>query len=404
MAKTVEELMDLSDEDFLKMNSNGELEGASAPSNAVEQVTETQGATEEVVDATTPADPVPGSGGSEQPNVPDEQEVSEEAAQASDGGDPVSGEQGKETPAGEENQSTAAVTAPAEEPVDYEKLYKAITAPFKANGREFKVNSPEEVVRLMQQGAGAGKKMAQLAPNLRILKTLENNGLLDEGKLSFLIDINKKNPEAIKKLLQDNGINPLDINTDEPAQYVPVNHTASNEEVLFHETLEQVSSNYSKGRETIHLVNKTWDSESIAEVWKDPQILKDIAEQRESGVYDLITSRVERMQVLGEIPYGTPFLRAYKFAGDQLVRERQPSQGTQTQSAQLDQAAPTQQPIQPRVLDQRAAAPKTKVSNNDRASALGAPPRSPSTKPRQSVENIFNLSDEEFMKTFHGRI
>src|SRR5690606_21653948 len=71
---------------------------------------------------------------------------------------------------------------------DYEKLYKEIMKPFKANGREIKLNSPEEVITLMQKGANYTKKMQALQPHLKIVRMLENNQLLDEGKLSQLID------------------------------------------------------------------------------------------------------------------------------------------------------------------------------------------------------------------------
>lgn len=94
---------------------------------------------------------------------------------------------------------------------DYKAAYEQITAPFKANGREMKVESPEEAVRLMQQGANYVKKMQALKPHLKMVRMLENNGLLDEGRLNFLIDVSRKDPGAIKKLLKDANIDPMDL-------------------------------------------------------------------------------------------------------------------------------------------------------------------------------------------------
>ena len=97
--------------------------------------------------------------------------------------------------------------------VDYEAFYKKVMAPFKANGKMITLRSPEEAIQLMQQGANFTKKMQAIAPHRKLLIMLENNGLLDESKINYLIDLDKKNPEAIKKLVKDAGIDPKDIDT-----------------------------------------------------------------------------------------------------------------------------------------------------------------------------------------------
>ena len=73
--------------------------------------------------------------------------------------------------------------------IDYEVEYKRLLAPFKANGREISVKSVDDAVTLMQMGANYNKKMAALKPSLKLMKLLENNGLLSEEKISYLIEI-----------------------------------------------------------------------------------------------------------------------------------------------------------------------------------------------------------------------
>ena len=72
---------------------------------------------------------------------------------------------------------------------DYESAYKKVSEPFKANGIDMQVKDPQDIVRLMQMGANYQKKMAQLKPNLKLIKMLEKNELLDEVKLHNLIDL-----------------------------------------------------------------------------------------------------------------------------------------------------------------------------------------------------------------------
>ena len=105
--------------------------------------------------------------------------------------------------------------------IDYKKEYERLTASFKANGKDISVANVDEAISLMQMGANYNKKMAALKPNLKLLKLLENNKLLDESKISYLIDLDKKNPEAITKLLKDSGIDPLDVDVNKESEYRP---------------------------------------------------------------------------------------------------------------------------------------------------------------------------------------
>src|SRR5690606_14448580 len=102
--------------------------------------------------------------------------------------------------------------------------------------------TPEEAIRVMQLGAGYGRKLQDMQAHMKTLRMLEKNNLLDESKLSFLIDLEQKNPEAIKKLNKDSGIDPLDLNMDDNANYRPTNHSVSDTEVAFNEALKDVAA------------------------------------------------------------------------------------------------------------------------------------------------------------------
>src|SRR5690606_38757650 len=135
-----------------------------------------------------------------EPNTPDDQQ------------EPVVDAQSEvpATPAEEPTTDKPAATEPVQ-PVDHKAIVDKLFAPFKANGKEMVVDNVDDAVALMQMGANYNKKMAALKPNLKLLKLLENNNLLSEEKIGFLIDLDKKNPAAIGKLLKDSGIDPLDV-------------------------------------------------------------------------------------------------------------------------------------------------------------------------------------------------
>ncbi|MDT1904204.1 hypothetical protein FPK34_26495, partial [Acinetobacter baumannii] len=77
---------------------------------------------------------------------------------------------------------------------------------------------PDDIVSLMQRGAGFAKKMATLKPSMRVLRTLENHGITEQD-LGFLIDLHKKNPDAINKLIKDSGVDVYSLDAEKATSY-----------------------------------------------------------------------------------------------------------------------------------------------------------------------------------------
>lgn len=268
-----------------------------------------------------------------------------------------------------------------------EDLYKQIMAPFKANGREFQPQSPDEVIRLMQQGANYSKKMEALRPNLRLMKMLENNDLLDESKLNFLIDLNARNPQAIQKLLHESKIDPLDIDTTETPKYTPNNHAVSEQQYAFTEALQDLESTEA-GQQTLSAVNNSWDRASKEEIFKDPSILGVIHQQREDGVYDRISNELERQKMFGNFK-DVPFIHAYKAVGDYLHQRGELYPQTAEPVVNAD-PVPTPRPM----VETRTATPKAKLANGDRVA--GTTPARTSPAPQKRFDPT-TMTDEEIM-------
>lgn len=274
------------------------------------------------------------------------------------------------------------VTEPTKEeptPVNFEAEYNRIMAPFKANGKEIKLQNPDDVIRLMQMGANYTKKMQALQPNMKLLKMLENQGLLDEGKLNYLIDIHKGNPAAIQQLVKQSGIDPLEIDTSKDPGYVPGNHSVSDKELQFNNVLNDVSSTQ-EGADIIVAIDKQWDDASKQALYNEPEILTHLLNQKQAGVYDQIAGEVERRRILGELA-NVPFIQAYHIVGQHM---------------QTNNLLKGQQPA-PTVVETRAAVPPVNpVVNSDKARAA-SPTKTAPTSVKQEL-NPLAMSDEEFMK------
>lgn len=220
----------------------------------------------------------------------------------------------------QENQES--LSTEAQQELNYKFIYEEIFKPFKANGREMTVDSIEDVRQLMQMGANYNKKMAALKPNLKLLKMLENNGLLDESKLSYLIDLDKKNPDAVKKLVKETGIDPLDIDINAETSYKPNTYNVNDKELELDAVLSEIRETDSFNT-TIDVIGNKWDEASKLVLLDNPNLIKIINNHVSNGVYQNITNEVERLRVLGKLD-GLSDIDAYKAVGDALYA-RKPS-------------------------------------------------------------------------------
>jgi len=313
-----------------------------------------------------------------------EQETAEDESDTGDSEDDVdTSESDEEKESDDENEGET----------NYEEVYKQIFAPFKAGGKEIKVETPEEVVQLMQKGVDYNKKMVGLKPHLKILKTLENEGLLEDDKIGFLIDLANKDQKAIGKLLKDSGVDPLDLDVDASSDYVPKKRTVSDAEMELDEVLDRIqeSEHYSK---TVELVSKQWDDTSKQVVAQSPQLLEVINDHMSSGVYDVITAELDRKRALGQLN-GLSDLEAYKQVGDSIQERGGFDHLFKEQQRQQDpkpakRLPPKQKQEDPKLNEKRRAASPTK----------GKPAKS-------KVAADFNplaMSDEEFEKQFSQKL
>ena len=269
--------------------------------------------------------------------------------------------------------------------VDYKAEYEKMFAPFKANGRDISVKSAEDAISLMQMGANYNKKMAALKPNLKLLKMLEKHELLDESKLSYLIDLDKKNPEAINKLVKDSGLDPMDFDAEKASEYKPKTYTVDEREMELDTVLGDLKDTPSYTR-TLEVVGNKWDASSRQVIADAPQLLKVINGHITSGVYDIISAQVDQDRTFGRLD-GLTDIEAYRKVGDAI----QARGGFDHLGIQGKQAPPKGTIVTP---------PKPKVDSVELRDKKRA---ASSTKPvaAKSEAKEFNplaMSDEEFSK------
>lgn len=272
-----------------------------------------------------------------------------------------------------------------QEEIDYKAAYEELMGPTKASGREITPKSIADAKRLIQMGFDYHDKMAGMKPARKALKTLENNELLDNEKLSLLIDAGKGNIEALTKLIKDHGIDPLDLKGEEASTYTPQNYSASDEEVDLDNVLDIIKSTPTYDTTVDHITNR-WDEQSQTAVAKDPQIITVINEHVSTGVYDTVMKEVQYQQSLGKLA-GVPTLHAYKQVGDAMAAEGVfDAPATSEKKAENTTQTKTVDPVKEKArLAKKKAATSTKTSVKKQAKL-----------PKNF--NPLDLPDEEFDK------
>lgn len=274
---------------------------------------------------------------------------------------------------------------------DHKATVEALLAPIRANGKDITINSVEDARRLMSMGAGFHKKMANIKPNMKIIRMLDNNGLLDEAKLSHLIDVSKKDPAAIAKLISEAELDPLDLDKEKSEEYEPGTYTVTDTEVDVKATLDDIRDTASF-ETTVDIINNKWDDASRKVLYENPESIKTINEHIELGLYSKVWDIVESERAVGRLT-NVSDIDAYKQVGLEMQKQGvfnvEPAAGEPT--AEEKQA--TQKAIADKAAADKAKAKKVADKKRSAASPTG---QAPKTDKLPEEFNILNMTDAEF--------
>lgn len=316
----------------------------------------------------------------------DAQGNADDEAGEGEGKDKPAETKSKEAPAKEDGKAKSDTEGGKDESeaVDWNKV---MTQPIQANGRQLKIETPEDAIALMQMGANYSKKMASIKPNLKLLKMLEANGLLGEDQISFLIDVHKKDPAAISKLVADAKIDPLDISVEKATEYKPGNHRVSEQEMQLDAVISDIkdSPHYN---DTLKLVSTDWDDASRQVVAAHPGVMKIIESHMANGAYALISEKIEQERMFGRLQ-GVSDIEAYKQVSD-AIEQRGGFNHLKGQKAPVNAPAKIVAPQKSSKAEEDAQREKKRAASNPRG-------KTPSKAISDDL-NIIGMSDEDFAK------
>lgn len=260
---------------------------------------------------------------------------------------------------------------------ELQEFYSTVTASFRANGKDIQISDPADIISLMQQGINYSQKMAKLKPSMGVLRTLEEHGLVDPDKISFLIDLHNKDPKAIAKLIKDSEIDVYEFDEDKANDYVPTNKVQ--EESPLQDVLNDLEG--APGfQDMLSTVTSDWDVAGRQAIVDKPGLLHILQEQKQAGLFDQVMAGIEHQRMLGKLK-GMDSLEAYIEVETQIRNANQP------------------EPIPDEPAAKKFTAPrptKKKVSNNSKKRKAASPQTG-----NNVAEEEFNplaVSDEELIE------
>lgn len=267
--------------------------------------------------------------------------------------------------------------------VNYKDAYSELMAPFKAARREVKLDNIDDARRLMQMGVDYSRKMELMKPHLRILRTLDKAGLTDPEQVNFLIDLHGKNPDAIKKLLKDSSIDPMDLDLEDSKTYKPNDHIVGDVELALSEAFDSISDS-PKYQDVLNTFDGM-DKVSKQQLQDNPSVIPIIAQHLEAGIYEKVWAKVETERMFGRLA-GLSDLDAYYATGEAMnkagVLGDQPAASTPPAESTTQASAQGTGSPAGRKAQKRAASPT----------------RGRATQPGKKIPNLATMTDEEIEK------
>ena len=187
----------------------------------------------------------------------------------------------------------------ATEEINYKEFYEKVAlAKFTANGREVEgFKNPDDLIRAQQMLHGYSDKMKVFKEYKPFIKTLEERGITaDPEKFKLAMSLLDGDPEAIKKVLKDKNIDPLELDLDD-IKYVPKVKLPSEAQLLIEETYEQ-AENLGVGSKFNRVISKDWDIPSLQEFVSNGAVRADLLQHLKDGTYDIVQNEIKRMELL----------------------------------------------------------------------------------------------------------
>lgn len=215
----------------------------------------------------------------------------------------------------EEEESEEVEEEPTEHEVDIFSVINEL--------EHFDSTNPEDVKLVLERGVEKIKE--SLSPEAEkksaLYSTLALNKFDDSHSVATMIDIMKGNKEAIGALLNSLNIDPMELFSISTRlnEYKPQTPIATKNDIILNEAATKLSMEDS-GKQVLSDL-QTWDSISREQIAKNASVLFSLRDQKYSGLYDRAKTRMQINRAKGKM-YASD-IEAYTSALNELQYEEE---------------------------------------------------------------------------------
>ncbi len=271
--------------------------------------------------------------------------------------------------------------------VDYEAEYKKLFAPIKSSGREIKMRNVDHVRNYVQMGDDYNKKMHEIKPYMKSLRTLKEHKILgddiSDDRLNFLIELDQKKPEAIKRLIAESGMDIYELqdedkfSPEQSKQYQPEDQMVSEGSIEIEDALKSISSSPAYDQ-TINVMTKEFDAESRDIIAENPGYIKSLNADIVNGSYEKIIEEVQYARDMKMISADLSDIEAYIATVTMLHEQSQHTKGKAKPPAG------------------KTTTRKAKGSNRKKKVGMSSSSTVPAKKNATGDQDYIGMSDEDF--------
>lgn len=269
-------------------------------------------------------------------------------------------------------------------------FYNSITAPLKADNHEYTFNDPAKIRELIQKGINYNSKMEAIKQMRGVHEVLSEADLLDPVKLSFLIDVHNRKPEAIAKLLQDSKLDTYELDEQKASEYKETSVNLDQASKVAHFRAHYNDNANDPNYATVFEQARQWDEQSQEQFLNNPEYLRTLADHKANGVYDKVMNQVAYERNVNGIR--RPMLDHYHEVGVRMF-------GNGGGNAQVPTQNANNTPItQGKVQTTKRSSAEVQAMRKKLGPTTSSSPKPKNTPKFKSAADIYKLSAEEFSK------
>lgn len=201
----------------------------------------------------------------------------------------------------------------------------------RANGQDFDFTI-DDLKLMASKGVNYTQKLQKLAPFRKMLSAIEDEGIT-EADINQFIEMRKGNKDAIGAFTKKHNIALSDIEEGEKAtNYRPQSYGREPTPLNEVDTELAASMNPQNYDKMCRFFNNELDNDSVNFFVENPEALRNLSNDIESGVFEQIRQEIRKGDMLDKYKKGVPFIQKYIYEAKKIEESKNNQQVTQQQT------------------------------------------------------------------------